>query len=390
MFELSHTELEKLDAQFTTQEIKQQPELWAETFDIYTDHKEEITHFLEDIAAKHDRIHVILTGAGTSAYVGDTALPYLKEQAENEQWQFESIPTTNLVSNPYQFFHKDFPTVLVSFARSGNSPESVATVDLAEQLVDELYKIDITCAPDGELAKRAEKDERTLLLLMPERANDKGFAMTGSFSTMLLMTTLVFSHETDETLKGYVDEIVKLGQDVIKREDDVVSYIKDGFSRIIYLGSGPFTGLTHEAQLKVLELTAGDKATQFESSMGFRHGPKSFLNDDTIIFLFVSNHPYTRQYDLDMLREMQADGIAKHIVALQASQEENYEGENFTLSGGSALPDIFLSFPYVLFAQALALNTSVQVNNKPDHPSPTGTVNRVVKGVIIHPFKPFE
>ena len=39
-----------------------------------------------------------------------------------------------------------------------------------------------------------------------------------------------------------------------------------------------------------------------------------------------------------------------------------------------------------LVAQTVALLTSVKVGNTPDTPSPTGTVNRVVKGVTIHPF----
>ncbi|ERI05825.1 hypothetical protein HMPREF9069_00562 [Atopobium sp. oral taxon 810 str. F0209] len=51
------------------------------------------------------------------------------------------------------------------------------------------------------------------------------------------------------------------------------------------------------------------------------------------------------------------------------------------------MPELYLGLPYILFAQTVALNTSIKVGNTPDTPSPTGTVNRVVKGVSIHPFE---
>lgn len=46
---------------------------------------------------------------------------------------------------------------------------------------------------------------------------------------------------------------------------------------MIYLGSGVFGYLTKEARLRILELSAGQIATLFDTSMEFRHGPKSFV-----------------------------------------------------------------------------------------------------------------
>ncbi len=102
----------------------------------YIRRKAGIDEFLQKIITKHNRVRVIFTRAGTSAYVGDTVTPYLIEKVDEQQWEVLSIPTTTLVSNPYQLFKKDFPTLLVSFARSGNSPESIAAVQLAEQIVN--------------------------------------------------------------------------------------------------------------------------------------------------------------------------------------------------------------------------------------------------------------
>lgn len=95
------------------------------------------------------------------------------------------------MSCPEYYFYENDTVLLVSFARSGNSPESVATVNLAEQLINNVYHLTITCAADGALAKRAKEQQNNLLLLMPERSNDAGFAMTGSFSCMMLTSLLV-------------------------------------------------------------------------------------------------------------------------------------------------------------------------------------------------------
>ncbi|WP_328044088.1 SIS domain-containing protein [Neobacillus mesonae] len=388
MFTLSPEKLMPLGAAITTAEIKQQPELWDETFAIYKDKQQQIEAFLQNITVKHDRVRVIFTGAGTSAYVGDTVTPYLKGKVNEQQWDLQSVPTTAIVSNPYQFLKADIPTLLISFARSGNSPESLATVDLAEQMVTNLYQITITCSKGGKLAQRAQGDTNNLLLLMPERSNDQGFAMTGSYSCMTLTALLIFDTQSIEKKQANVEIIRRMGESVINREADIQSMIEMDFDRIIYLGSGGFEGLAREAQLKILELTAGKVATSFDSSLGFRHGPKSFVNEKALVFVFVSNLPYTRQYDIDILNELKHDNIASNVNAIAVDGETNYAGHTFLFDAeGSSVPDAYLSLAYVMVGQTVALLASIKVGNTPDTPSPTGTVNRVVKGVTIHEYK---
>jgi tagatose-6-phosphate ketose/aldose isomerase len=388
MFTLSQEKLVPLGASITTAEIKQQPDLWAEAFALYLEKSREIEEFLLKVSTKHGRVRVIFTGAGTSAYVGDTVTPYLKEKVDEKQWELLSIPTTTLVSNPYQFLKADFPTVLVSFARSGNSPESVAAVQLAEQIVTDLYQVTITCAKEGQLAKRAAGDENNLLLLMPEKSNDQGFAMTGSYTCMSLTALLVFDSLSIEEKSTIVKTIQQMGESVIDREDVIQAMINHDFDRIIYLGSGSLEGLAREAQLKILELTAGKVVTAFDSPLGFRHGPKSFVNEKSLVFVFVSNQPYTRQYDLDMLKEMQQDNTASIICSIQVDGNTNYDGNRFGFgSEANFVPDAYLALPFVMIGQTVSLLASVKVGNTPDTPSPTGTVNRVVKGVTIYEFK---
>ncbi|MDS2430969.1 tagatose-6-phosphate ketose/aldose isomerase [Streptococcus pneumoniae] len=387
MLHYTKEDLLELGAEITTREIYQQPDVWREAFEFYQAKREEIAAFLQEIADKHDYIKVILTGAGTSAYVGDTLLPYFKEVYDERKWNFNAIATTDIVANPATYLKKDVATVLVSFARSGNSPESVATVDLAKSLVDELYQVTITCATDGKLALQAHGDDRNLLLLQPAVSNDAGFAMTSSFTSMMLTALLVFD-PTEFAVKSERFEVVSsLARKVLDKVEDVKELVDLDFNRVIYLGAGPFFGLAHEAQLKILELTAGQVATMYESPVGFRHGPKSLINDNTVVLVFGTTTAYTRKYDLDLVREVAGDQIARRVVLLsdQAFGLENVK--EVVLGCGGVLNDIYRVFPYIVYAQLFALLTSLKVENKPDTPSPTGTVNRVVQGVIIHEYQ---
>lgn len=388
MYELTTEELTQLGAVITANEIKQQPELWQEAFENYRSKENEINRFLTDLSNQFQQIRVIFTGAGTSAYVGDTVLPYLKGQLNGKKWDLMSIPTTDLVSNPEAFFANEIPTLLVSFARSGNSPESLAAVSLGKQLVKDFYQLTITCAFDGKLANQAEGDAKNLLLLMPEKANDKGFAMTGSYSCMTLTALLVFDLTSLSQKAKWIEQLKVMGEDVLQRSTEIQKIIDLDFNRVIYLGSGSLAGMTREAQLKILELTAGQIATVFDSSLGFRHGPKSFVNEQTLVFVFTSNDPYTRQYDLDILNELKQDQIACYVSGLSVARETNFGGNNFTFLGnGKDIPDAYLVLPYIIFAQTIAVLSAIKVGNQPDTPSPTGTVNRVVKGVEIYPYQ---
>ena len=387
MLDYTKEELLELGAEITTREIYQQPDVWKEAFEAYQEKREEIAAFLQDIAAKHDYIKVILTGAGTSAYVGDTLVPYFKEVYDERKWNFNAIATTDIVANPQTYLKKEVPTVLVSFARSGNSPESVATVDLAKALVDELYQVTITCAAEGELALQAHGDDRNLLLLQPAASNDAGFAMTSSFTSMMLTALLVFDPEEFVVKSKRFEVLSNLSRKVLDNAADVKELVDLEFNRVIYLGAGPFFGLAHEAQLKILELTAGQVATMYESPVGFRHGPKSLINEDTVVLVFGTTTDYTRKYDLDLVREVAGDQIARRVVLLsdQAFGLENVK--EVALGCGGVLNDVYRVFPYIVYGQLFALLTSLKVGNRPDTPSPTGTVNRVVQGVIIHEFK---
>ncbi|MDO5716002.1 MAG: SIS domain-containing protein [Tissierellia bacterium] len=363
---------------YTMSEIEQQPKLWKKTLEIYKNHENELRCFLNELTKKHEQIRVIFTGAGTSEYVGNIVSSDLKNR---DNFTFESIATTDLVSCPRQYYQKGVPTLLVSFARSGNSPESMAAIALGEKIVSDFYNLAITCAEDGKLAVQLKEDDDSFVLLMPEGSNDKGFAMTSSFTCMLLMALLVFDERINR--ENYVEELSVLGEYVLEHMDDIEKLTNFDFNRIVYLGSGSLYKLTNECRLKILELTAGAIVTLDESSMGFRHGPKSFVNNNTFIISLLSNDDYTVKYDKDILEEVYHDQEASKILSIGTEDMET-KWNHFSIGGGKELPDVYLSLPYVIIAQLISVITSLRVNNTPDSPSKKGTVNRVVKGVCIH------
>ena len=386
MLDYTKEDLIELGAEITTREIYQQPQVWQTAFENYKAQSDEIVAFLNGIGEKHDYIKVILTGAGTSAYVGDTLLPYFRKIYDERKWNFNAIATTDIVANPLAYLHKEVTTILVSFARSGNSPESVAAVDLAKDIVEELYQITITCAEEGKLAQQAHGDERNLLLLQPAPSNDAGFAMTSSFTSMMLTALLVFDKADLAAKAEKVSALMTLSQEMLDSAEAIQKMVSLDYNRVIYLGAGPFFGLAHEAQLKILELTAGQVATMYESPVGFRHGPKSLVNEKTVVVVFGSTDPYTKLYDLDLVREVAGDEIARKVILLTEQKEDLENIEQVILSSQQLADDVYRVFPYIVYGQLFALLTALKVKNRPDTPSPTGTVNRVVQGVIIHSF----
>lgn len=383
---LEISRLEDCSGLNTAKEIIQQPDTWRESVKNLIKNKIEIKSFIDSFLSKKE-FRIILTGAGTSAFAGEVCEPYLTSLLNK---RVEAIATTDLVASPKSYFIKDIPTLLVSFARSGNSPESVHAVNLASQLVDDLYQVVITCNENGKLAKNTVNDEKSLLLLMPPQTNDLGFAMTSSFTTMVLNAMAVFNIDNIENFSSDVDKLSNSVNDFIENNiEKVTSLSNEDFERIVYLGSSTSKGIARESALKVLELTAGKVNASYDTPLGFRHGPKSVVDDETVSVIYISNDEYTRKYDLDLAKEMLAHKKNDKVVIVGDNIEEdilnkadyvfNVENINYTVEN-----EVLLPLQQIIFGQMLSFLKSVNLGITPDNPCPTGEVNRVVQGVILH------
>lgn len=365
----------------TLKEIEQQKRLWVETIENIEKNSLKIEEFFEKYDIKNRK--VIFTGAGTSEFVGNSITPFLGGN-------ILSIATTDIVSNPENYLKKDEKVVLVSCARSGNSPESVATVKLADEIVKDVCHIVITCNKDGKLAENKKEDSKSLVLLMPEESNDKGFAMTSSFTCMSLTGLLIFNLKCLDKIKQIIESTIKEIDDK-KMKALIDALIKLDISRIVYLGSSCLKGVAEESALKCLELTAGNLSLHYNSPLGFRHGPKSIINDTTMIITMLSNNEYTRKYELDLLKEMYNENKKKTLVTLDMkNSEEAKENSHYYFTFNSnrdGIDEVFNMFGYIYFAQLFAFYKSLSYGINPDNPCPTGEVNRVVQGVIIYDYK---
>ncbi|MBW4052688.1 MAG: SIS domain-containing protein [Proteobacteria bacterium] len=380
---LSASQVHSAGARWTAREIAQQPELWPRIArQVGADAG--LTLHLAPLLG-NPALRIVLTGAGTSAYVGKCLAPALARLRR----QAEAVPTTDIVASPQSTLAPKVPTLMVHFARSGNSPESVAALKLAELRIESCHHLIVTCNPEGELSRCARGLRHAYSIVLPEACNDQSFAMTSSFTGMLLASALALGALSPDPAR--IDALAAAGTEMLTANVPLAAaLVRARFERAVFVGSNELKGLALEAALKMLELTDGRVVSIGESPLGFRHGPKTIVNGSTLVVAFLSNDPYTRQYDLDLVRELRSDAVAGRVLTLAARADERESQDSITL--GTAAPpagafnDLELCLPYAAFVQTLALLRSISLGLTPDSPNAAGTVSRVVQGVSIHPF----
>ncbi|MET0548263.1 MAG: SIS domain-containing protein [Xanthomonas sp.] len=370
---------QRLGGADTAREIAQQPALWQALAQDLAQAGDRLQAFLGE--RLHDpNQRVLFTGAGSSGFIAE-----MVADAINAQWPAEvrAVHTTSLLTHPALYLQRARPTLLVSFGRSGSSPESVAAVERVRSDVDDARFLDITCNADGELARRGAGRADTCTLLMPPASCDRAFAMTSSLTCMLLAALSVFDRTPWAARRARLQRLAELaGHGLAQWDGAVAALAQRPFARVIYLGSGPLEALAREAALKVLELTAGRVLALANTPLGFRHGPKSTLDRGTLVVMLRSVQPLARRYEQDLLDELRRDGVAGQVLAIGPHADIG-AGDDHTLAV-AGLDDPWLAPLWLGFAQLFALQRSAALGLTPDNPFPDGTVNRVVQGVTIH------
>lgn len=381
LFRKTKEELNALFAFDTANEINQQPETWLKTLKQVQTERKEIQAFIDQVL-KQDDFDVIFTGAGTSEFVGSNVYSHV---AQFVNYKAKSYGTTDILSSPTYFLSKTKPTLLVSFARSGNSPESVAVVNLANQYCENVYHLFVTCNKNGALSKIAETLDNAYALNLTDETHDQSFVMTSSFSNMSLATLLIF----DASLESKVEALAEVGRNILSQEDKFEAIVKNyNFGRIVYLGANTLKGIAQESALKMLELTAGKVVVAFDTPLGFRHGPKSIISEDTLALTYISNDAYAKKYEVDLIREMANQRKSNKLMAVLPKQDDEVASlVDFSFVVDADLPNALLGVAYIVVAQLLAYYKALSFNITPDNPCPTGEVNRVVQGVIVHEYK---
>ncbi len=368
---------------FTATEIQNQPATWNKVWEKIHQEAGKISSFLKPLSHKSE-LNIVLTGAGSSAFIGNTVSPlWLK----NFSCPTQAIPTTDLVTHFKDWVATDKPLLLISFARSGNSPESTATVQHANTYCKEVYHFIITCNPDGKLAQMGDS-ENSYVFLLPAEAEDQSLAMTNSFTSMALAATIIPSllSQSSDIINNQISTLARYGHKLI---EDFTETLQDvahiSFNRIVFLGSGPLLGIARESHLKVQELTNGKVLGKFDSFLGFRHGPKAVIDDDTLLVYLLSNNPQTNRYERDLIRQ-----VAKHDINLSTLAITEHDGIAtdldycINLQSKGRLNENLWAILCTLPAQIIGFYKSLLLGYNPDNPSPNGTIARVVEGVTIY------
>ena len=376
--------LESKGAIHTAREICQQPAMWQKTYQLILEEKDQLLTFLQRMHNAEQSL-IILSGAGTSAFIGEALAGTFQKN-----WGVccKAVGTTDIVTHPEIHFIKNLPTLLISFARSGNSPESLYTCELARHYCDELYELNITCNENGALAKQSNTNHLYTVLL-PKETDDVSLAMTSSFSSMLLAGLLIANIRDIEQLQPIVSSVCRLGNHILNNYvADLKKMAETDFERMVFLGSGPLTGVAHESHLKVQEMSNGEVICKYDSFLGFRHGPKAVVNDKTIVTYLFSNQAQPKLYELDLVRSINETAAGEKSIAIGFGDDDKFR---FDLSIQfpteiNELPEEFLTLYYVLPAQIIGFFKSIHLGLSPDAPSKNGAISRVVQGVKIYPL----
>ncbi|NDV46085.1 SIS domain-containing protein [Paludibacter sp. 221] len=366
----------------TYREIFQQPKMWIKEYQLISNELSNIKSFISKNFISNE-YEIILAGAGTSAFIGNTLSFILPQKGI----QCKAAPTTDLITHPKSFFAFDKKIVMVSFARSGNSPESLAAVQIAESMCAEVKHIIITCNKDGELAVNANP-ENTLLLLLPPETNDLSLAMTSSFTTMLLTCMLIADVNDFEKQLSVIKHMSEDAELALQKYESAIKEIAQReFSRAVFLGSGELKGIAEECHLKLQELTDGKVICMFDSFLGFRHGPKAVINDETLLIYLFSEDEYVQQYEKDLVEQINSNNKVVAQIAVSQRKIEipnvNFDLE-IILQKNNPYNSAYNYIPYVFIGQLLGFFKSLTFGLNPDSPSVSGNISRVVEGVKIY------
>jgi tagatose-6-phosphate ketose/aldose isomerase len=381
---ISDEMLKRTNALDTAKEISQQPQTWRKTLQLVQSNKNIIQNYLNQLG-ELGSFDVIFMGAGTSEYIGNSLIHYLNKKSH---FNARSVASTDMILNPELYVNPNKNTLFISYGRSGNSPESVGSVNAANTATNHAYHLFITCNKDGALAKLAYGNNRILALELPEETNDLGFAMTSSFTNMLLATVLCFNLDQLDIYGEKVNELAKSVEGKLLNHAEYLREVVDefDFERIIYLGSACMKGFAQESSLKVLELTQGKVSTLFDTLTGFRHGPKSFINHKSLIVVYLSDDEFVRKYEIDLINELKSQQKGYKILVVNHKEVELKTDYNIHCVYND-LPMELVGLKMILIAHMIAFFKSLSLGITVDNPCPTGEVNRVVTGVTIYPVE---
>jgi len=389
LLDLPEQEKAERGLEHTPREIWQQPETWGVTHRLCARAQRELQDAVRRAGIGRGSTSsptVYLVGAGTSDYTGRALAPLLRARWGCDVW---AIPSTTLLTEFEEFHRAGREYFWISFSRSGESPEGVALLERALERRPQIRHLVITCNPQGPMAQLCERhQDRALALVLDDAVNDRGLAMTSSFSNMVLAGQCV-AHLDDLAQFGeVVARMSETGRQFLPAAAEAAAEVTTlGCSRACFVGSGVLRAVADECSLKVVELSAGKVTTLAETPLGLRHGRMSSVDGQTVFVAFLSSEARRRGYELDLLREIDRKRLGRVRLAVtiadgdDVSQLADY---GLPLAAAPDFPDHYRPVLDVMLGQLIGLFASMRCGLKPDQPSPGGTITRVVQPIKLY------
>jgi len=363
----------------TVREICQQPATWSDT-------ARRLKEFRELVAASLKECrHVVLTGSGSSQYAGECAAAAL---GRDLRLPVEAAGGGDLLLRRRASVAGE-PTLVVSLARSGESPESSAVVETLLETEAHTRHLVVTCNSKSRLAKTFRGEPRVRVIELGDELNDRSLVMTSSFTNLVLGARFLSWAERAEEFPGTVDPLDRAGRRFLQQWPDCLrGWVSGDVRRIVFLGNRGRFGACRESALKVLEMTAGRVASMAETYLGLRHGPMCFLDEQTLVVCYLSSDPLIRKYERDLILELNAKrlGARKLIAGAGDPGAGLCQGCDLAVpyEVPRGTPDDDMSILDVMIGQVLGFHRCREEGLEPDCPSKTGVITRVVGEFRIH------
>ena len=363
----------------TFREILQQPATWLQTGRELVSASERLRKAIAGIKV------LILTGSGSSEFAGECVRLPLQQRLSIP---VQTIGGGTLLTHGSSAILPGRPGLMVSIARSGDSPESVGAVSLMLENEPEIRHLVITCNADGRLARTYDNDPRVSVVVLSEQTNDRSLVMTSSFTNMVLAAAFLGAIDSPGAYLATISDLSARGEEILHGQlDRLAALARSGFARVVYLGSGALLGAAKESALKMLEMTAGRIWASSETYLGLRHGPMSGIHPDTLVVCYLSSDPLVRAYECDLIHELNDKqlGKAKLLLGEDIPTDLAQPGDLvIDCAGRSALGDENLPVLEMIPGQLLALFRCLKEGLQPDSPSTDGVINRVVQEFRLH------
>jgi tagatose-6-phosphate ketose/aldose isomerase len=363
----------------TLREICQQPVTWRLT-------AAEVAARALDVANAIKGCHAAaLTGSGSSEFAGASLSLALRGDLGIP---VDAVPAGLILTHGSRSIPAPRPALLVSLARSGQSPESCAAVEHFLRYEPQVRHLIVTCNSEGRLAVEFAGDPRVTVIALDDLTNDRSLAMTSSFTNMVLAGRMAGMIDRPAEYVTLIDRLAAVAEGILRDSAGAIAdFVGTGFRKALYLGSGSAFAAAREGALKLLEMTAGRVTAMPESFLGVRHGPMSWVDAETLVVALLSSDPVVRAYELDLLEELDRKQIGARRVIIGDTVPESLRRDNaltIDCTGLAAAGDDNAPVIYVLGAQLLALFRCLQEGLKPDAPSESGIITRVVGSFRIH------